>query len=31
VLEEELAEKSQPGTDDIEQLEVVSEPEPATE
>jgi len=31
VLEEELAEETQPGTDDIEQFEEVSEPEPATE
>ena len=31
VLEEELAEERQPVTDDIGQLEVVTEPEPATE
>ncbi len=31
VLEEELAEESQPRTNDIEQLEVVPEPEPTTE
>ena len=31
VLEEELAEERQPRTDDIGQLEVAPEPEPATE
>ena len=31
VLEEELAEEHQPRTDDIGQLEVAPEPEPATE
>ena len=31
VLEEELAEETQPRTDDIGQLEVAPEPEPATE